>query len=408
MSGLNATPSGERIRIGIFGRRNAGKSSVINALTGQELAIVSPVLGTTTDPVLKNMELLPLGPVTLIDTPGIDDAGELGALRVKKSYEVLNKADLALLVVDAVTGLAEEEKALLGKLHDKAIPTIVVFNKIDQLTAPLPDFSEGLSVPVIGVSAAVGTNIYELKEMMGKLFPNKEEKTLLRDLFAPGDAIILVVPIDKAAPKGRLILPQQQAIRDILDGGGLALVCQPQELGNLIADLHKKPKLVVCDSQVFAEVDKIVPREIPLTSFSILMARYKGDLPLLVDGVERLQQLKDGDQILISEGCTHHRQCNDIGTVKLPQWINQLTGKTFQYHFTSGGHFPEDLSAFQLIVHCGACMLTEREVLYRIQYAHEHQVPITNYGVLIAYIHGILPRTLEPFALELKKNKVGE
>lgn len=389
---LNSTPTSDRVHIGIFGRRNAGKSSLINALTNQKLAIVSDVKGTTTDPVYKTMELLPIGPVVFIDTPGIDDEGELGMQRVKAGYRVLAKTDIALLVSDG-RELSEEDKALLQRIKEKNIPYIVVYNKCEQY----PDFAP-TGNNEIAVSAAEGTNIKELRELIAKQYNCGEEKLrLVGDIIKAGDLVGLVVPIDKAAPKGRLILPQQMAIRDILDAGAVSVVMRESELEQTLAQLGRKPDLVVTDSQAFGMVSKIVPRDIPLTSFSILMARYKGILKQAVAGVRALDDLRDGDTVLISEGCTHHRQCGDIGTVKLPAWINGYTKKELHYEFSSGTEFPEKLDKYSIIVHCGGCMLNEREVRYRLACAEEQCVPMTNYGILIAYVHGILQRSVEPF-----------
>lgn len=389
---LNSTPTSDRVHIGIFGRRNAGKSSLINALTNQKLAIVSDVKGTTTDPVYKTMELLPIGPVVFIDTPGIDDEGELGMQRVKAGYRVLAKTDIALLVSDGKE-LSAEDNALLQRIKEKNIPYIVVYNKCEQY----PDFSP-TGENEIAVSAAEGTNIKELRELIAKQYSCGEEKLrLVGDIIKAGDLVGLVVPIDKAAPKGRLILPQQMAIRDILDAGAVSVVMRESELEQTLAQLGRKPDLVVTDSQAFGMVSKIVPRHIPLTSFSILMARYKGILKQAVAGVRALDDLRDGDTVLISEGCTHHRQCGDIGTVKLPAWINGYTKKELHFEFSSGTEFPERLDKYSLIVHCGGCMLNEREVRYRLACAEEQGVPMTNYGILIAYVHGILQRSVEPF-----------
>lgn len=389
---LNSTPTSDRVHIGIFGRRNAGKSSLINALTNQKLAIVSDVKGTTTDPVYKTMELLPIGPVVFIDTPGIDDEGELGMQRVKAGYRVLAKTDIALLVSDG-RELSEEDKELLQRIKEKNVPYIVVYNKCEQY----PDFAP-TGENEIAVSAAEGTNIKELRELIAKQYSCGEEKLrLVGDIIKAGDLVGLVVPIDKAAPKGRLILPQQMAIRDILDAGAVSVVMRESELEHTLAQLGRKPDLVVTDSQAFGMVSKIVPRDIPLTSFSILMARYKGILKQAVAGVRALDKLNDGDTVLISEGCTHHRQCGDIGTVKLPAWINGYTKKELHFEFSSGTEFPERLDKYSLIVHCGGCMLNEREVRYRLACAEEQGVPMTNYGILIAYVHGILQRSVEPF-----------
>ena len=390
---LHATPSGERVHIAFFGRRNAGKSSLVNAFTGQSLAIVSDVKGTTTDPVSKAMELLPLGPVQIIDTPGIDDVGELGALRVEKTKQVLRKTDLAIVVLDATVPMDQADKALLALIKARELPHILAFNKADLLET-VPESQEN----TIYVSAKTGYHIHELKELAASLAQAAaQERPLVRDLLDPGDTAVLVVPIDKSAPKGRLILPQQQVIRDVLEAGASALVCRDTELSQTLAALAAPPKIVITDSQVFGKVDKLVPPAVPLTSFSILMARYKGDLPLTVAGVAALKTLREGEKVLIAEGCTHHRQCEDIGTVKIPKWLEGYTGKKFQYAFTSGGEFPEDLSSYALVIHCGGCTLNPKEMAARQRLAKEQQVPITNYGVLIAALHGILPRALAPF-----------
>ena len=390
---LNATPSGERVHIAFFGRRNAGKSSLVNAFTGQSLAIVSDVKGTTTDPVSKAMELLPLGPVQIIDTPGIDDVGELGALRVEKTKQVLRKTDLAIVVLDATVPMDQADQALLALIKARELPHILAFNKADLLET-VPESQEN----TIYVSAKTGYHIHELKELAASLAQAAaQERPLVRDLLDPGDTAVLVVPIDKSAPKGRLILPQQQVIRDVLEAGASALVCRDTELSQTLAALAAPPKIVITDSQVFGKVDKLVPPAVPLTSFSILMARYKGDLPLTVAGVAALKTLREGEKVLIAEGCTHHRQCEDIGTVKIPKWLEGYTGKKFQYAFTSGGEFPEDLSSYALVIHCGGCTLNPKEMAARQRLAKEQQVPITNYGVLIAALHGILPRALAPF-----------
>lgn len=389
---LNSTPTSDRVHIGIFGRRNAGKSSLINALTNQKLAIVSDIKGTTTDPVYKTMELLPLGPVVFIDTPGIDDEGELGEQRVKASYRVLAKTDIALLVEED-RELSEEDKALLQRIKEKNIPYIIVYNKCEKYPDLVPTGENE-----IAVSAAKGINITELRELIAKQHDSAGEKVrLVADIIKPGDIVGLVVPIDKAAPKGRLILPQQMAIRDILDAGAVSVVMRESELEQTLAQLGRKPDIVITDSQAFGMVSKTVPCDIPLTSFSILMARYKGILKQAVSGVRGLDRLHDGDRVLISEGCTHHRQCGDIGTVKLPAWIKEYTKKELQFEFSSGTQFPEDLRGYSLIVHCGGCMLNEREVRYRLACAEEQGVPMTNYGILIAYVHGILKRSVEPF-----------
>ena len=400
--GMNQTPTSERVHISFFGKRNAGKSSVINAVTGQDLAIVSSVMGTTTDPVYKSMELLPLGPVVVIDTPGIDDEGELGALRVRKSYQVLNKTDIAILVVDSTTGKGEEEFALLHKFHEKHIPYLVVYNKIDLLSVEeIKNLATSVRAGEVLVSAADGMNIQELKEKIATLKPeDTHQYPLIQDLIEPLDLVILVVPIDKAAPKGRLILPQQQTIRDILERGALSLVVRDTELKSTLDHFLAQgvcPKLVVTDSQAFARVSKDVPENITLTSFSILFARYKGELETQLKGVAALSSIEDGDHILIAEGCTHHRQCGDIGTCKMPEWIRNYTGKEPVFEFTSGTEFPDDVSSYKMVVHCGGCMLNEREMKYRIACCQDQGVPITNYGILIAQVTGILKRSLGPF-----------
>ncbi len=391
---LNTTPSAERIHIGIFGRRNAGKSSIINAITGQKLAIVSHIAGTTTDPVYKAMELLPLGPVMIIDTPGLDDEGELGTLRVKKSLQVLSKTDIAILVTDCTQPLGEWEQQLLKEFQDRRLPYILVRNKADLLAqVPQPEDTH-----ILYVSAEQGTNIYALKERIAELKPVESEKLrIVGDLLDPMDFVILVVPIDKAAPKGRLILPQQQTIRDVLEAGAVSVVVRDCELQDTLKQLGHRPKMVITDSQVFAQVSAITPDDVLLTSFSILMARYKGDLSTVVAGVRAVDTLQDGDKVLISEGCTHHRQCDDIGTVKIPRWLEQFTGKKLEFCFTSGVEFPEDLSPYHMVVHCGGCMLNEKEMKNRLRRAQLQSIPITNYGVLLAYVNGILKRSLEPF-----------
>ena len=399
---MNQTPSSERVHIGFFGRRNAGKSSVLNAVTGQDLAVVSDVKGTTTDPVQKSMELLPLGPVVVIDTPGIDDEGELGALRVKKSYQVLNKSDAAVLVVDASLGLCEEDFAFIEHIQKKQIPYAVAFNKSD--LAPSASLAKDLQylkehqIDFVSVSTADLSGIDTLKEKIATLAKTEDTKLrIVADLIHPSDFVVLVVPIDKAAPKGRLILPQQQTIRDILEADATAIVVKEYELRDTLAHLGKKPRLVITDSQVFAKVSADTPADIMLTSFSILFARYKGNLPALIKGVTALEQIEDGDKILVSEGCTHHRQYDDIGSVKLPRWIRQYTGKEPEFVFSSGTEFPADLSPYKMIVHCGGCMLNEREMKYRLACAKDQDIPMTNYGILIAHIQGILKRSIEPF-----------
>lgn len=397
---LNATPSSERVHIGIFGKRNAGKSSLINAITGQNLAIVSEAKGTTTDPVYKAMELLPLGPVMIIDTPGIDDEGFLGSLRIQKAYQVLNKTDIALVIIDAAVGPSAEDLRLIKRINTKKIPLLIVINKCetineDKKTAYQALLSNG---KLLFVSAEQKLNIFELKEAIAQTVPADENKAqIVADLLSPSDFVVLVVPIDSAAPKGRLILPQQQTIRDILEADAAAIVVKENELTNTLQNLGKRPKLVITDSQVFKKVAAETPADILLTSFSILFARYKGNLQTAVQGVTALDSLEDGDKILIGEGCTHHRQCDDIGTVKLPRWIKEYTGKNPEFIFTSGTEFPLNLSPYKMIIHCGACMLNEREMQYRIKCAADQNIPFTNYGITIAYINGILKRTVEPF-----------
>ena len=389
---LNQTPSANRVHIGFFGLRNAGKSSLVNAVTGQALSIVSDVKGTTTDPVQKAMELLPLGPVVILDTPGLDDTGELGALRVRRAYQALNKTDVAILVVDGTLGLQTEDRAILDRIRAKEIPYLVVYNKGDLKNHPV---TEGWEMPV---SAKDGTGIHALKERIAALAKQQgPERRILGDLISPGDLVVLVTPIDGSAPKGRMILPQVQAIRDGMDAHAACLVTQPEELPGLLAGLKTPPKLVVTDSQAFGTVKNMVPETIPLTSFSILFARYKGILSTAVRGAARLRQLRDGDRVLISEGCTHHRQCNDIGTVKLPGWLEAFSGKRLEFSFTSGTEFPEDLSPYALVIHCGGCMLGEREMVYRMKNAGDQDVPFTNYGTAIAHMNGILKRSLEIF-----------
>lgn len=390
---LNDSPTAERIHIGIFGKRNAGKSSVMNAITGQEIAIVSNIKGTTTDPVYKTMELLPLGPVVIIDTPGLDDDSDLGNARVQKAYQILNKTDIAIIVIDATVGISNEDDSIIERIKEKQIPYLIVYNKVDLLTQDCVTTENEISV-----STTAKTNINELKEMLCKRYPTKEnDRRIIGDLLDPSDFVILIVPIDKAAPKGRLILPQQQTIRDILDSNATAIVVKEYELKETLENLNKKPKIVITDSQVFAKVNADTPNDILLTSFSILFARYKGDLKTVVQGAKVIDSLKDGDKILISEGCTHHRQCDDIGTVKLPRFIKNYTKKEFQFEFTSGMGFPDDLSQYKLIIHCGGCMLNEREMKYRIACANDLSIPITNYGILIAYMQGILKRSVKPF-----------
>lgn len=403
---INETPSGERLHIGIFGRRNAGKSSLINAITGQDLAIVSNVKGTTTDPVKKAMELLPLGPVVLIDTPGLDDEGLLGQKRMEKALQTLRQTDIVILTIPADAALDGLEKTLIQEAKKRGLPFFVVLNKTDlladkkQIEEKEKEIAQALAIPldvIVAVSAGKNEGIHALKEKLATGIPKEQERPLIRDLLSPGDPVVLVVPIDSAAPKGRLILPQQQVIRDSLEVGAVPVVTRDSELAQALQSLGKKPRLIVTDSQVFGAVAKIVPKDIPLTSFSILMARYKGDLEVQIAGAKAIETLQDGDTVLISEGCTHHRQCDDIGTVKMPRWIKEYTGKDLQFAFTSGGEFPKDLSAYAMVVHCGGCTLPLQEMRYRISYGAKQEVAITNYGVMIAYIHGILPRVTEIF-----------
>lgn len=398
---MNSTPRANRVHIGFFGKRNSGKSSLVNAITSQQLAVVSDVKGTTTDPVYKSMELLPIGPVVIIDTAGIDDEGALGELRVQKSRQVLNKTDIAVLVIDATLGIDDYDQELIKLFKEKQISYLTVYNKMD--LGPLLDLSDPKA---IAVSATTGANIEELKNRIAKLDHGAQTKLkIVGDIINPGDFVVLVTPIDKAAPQGRLILPQQQTIRDILEADATAIVVKEHELRGTLENLGKAPKLVVTDSQVFAKAAADTPIDVPLTSFSILFARYKGVLKTAVKGAKALDSLEDKATILISEGCTHHRQCDDIGTVKLPRWIKNHTQSKINFEFTSGGEFPEDLSKYQLIVHCGSCMLNEREVIYRQKCAQDQGVPFTNYGTLIAYMQGILKRSVAMFpeiAMELE------
>lgn len=403
---LNDTPSGERIHIGFFGRRNAGKSSVVNAVTGQELAVVSDTKGTTTDPVSKAMELLPLGPVLIIDTPGFDDEGQLGELRVRKTKQILNKTDIAVLVIDAVEGLKQCDEELLSIFKEKDIPYLLVYNKEDMLKEEQKDSLVEDNNNAVYVSALQKMHIQELKEKLAKQIKTENQTLqLVGDLVQPSDLIILVIPIDSAAPKGRLILPQQQVIRDILEAGGAAICVKETELSKLLTDLGNRPSMVITDSQAFAQVSQVVPKEILLTSFSILMARYKGFLDEAVQGAAAIRQLKDGDRVLISEGCTHHRQCDDIGTVKIPRWLKNYTGKDLTIETSSGREFPENLSPFSLIIHCGGCMLNGREMKYRMKCAKDQHIPFTNYGIAIAHMQGILERSIQVFPDLVKKIK---
>ena len=398
MSNLNQTASADRIHIGFFGLRNAGKSSLVNAVTGQALSVVSDVAGTTTDPVKKAMELLPLGPVVVIDTPGLDDEGTLGELRVQKAREVLATVHIAVLVVDSTKGMTDLDNTLIALFEERKLPYVIALNKCDLLEkAPA---AEGNRYPV---SAATDAGIRELKEAIAAFAKGTgNTRKLVSDLLSPDDLVVLVIPIDEAAPKGRLILPQQNTIRDILDSHCTVVACQDTELTRTLSMLAVKPALVITDSQAFGRVAKNVPADIPLTSFSILFARYKGDLPSLVRGAAALSRLKDGDKVVIAEGCTHHRQCGDIGSVKIPRWVEQFSGAKPVYTFTSGGEFPADLSDYKLIIHCGGCMLNEKEMAHRMEIAEKAGVPMVNYGVAIAHIHGILKQSLAPFPDVLK------
>lgn len=418
--GLQDVSSGERLHIGFFGMRNAGKSSLVNKITGQQLAVVSDVKGTTTDPVKKAMELLPLGPVVIIDTPGVDDEGQLGKLRIEKTQQILGQTDIAVLVVDASVGLREQDEELIMTFTERKIPYIVVYNKADLVTNRADD-SKSVNLDTnnivesentLFVSSVSGEGIQKIKEKLGAFASGmKKQKPLVADMIKEGDIVVLVTPIDESAPKGRLILPQQLTIRDILDKHGIVVTCQDTELVQTLAGLSKAPKMVITDSQVFGKVSRDVPKDVPLTSFSILMARYKGDLEELVKGAAALSKLRNGDKVLISEGCTHHRQCNDIGTVKMPRWIEAFSGikraeagdgkenteSGLQFSFSSGGDFPEDLSPFSVIVHCGGCTLNETEMKHRINRAISAGVPIVNYGIAIAHMHGILKRSVQLF-----------
>jgi len=390
---LNDTASADRIHIGFYGMRNAGKSSLVNAVTGQELSVVSEVKGTTTDPVKKAMELLPLGPVVIIDTPGLDDEGDLGEKRIQKAKRILDQTDIAVLVVDSAVGLSTQDAELIERFKAKKLPYVVAYNKAELLNER-PELDDD----AIYVSAATGENINALKDKLGsfaKLL--QDDKRVVADKLVKGSTVVLVMPIDEAAPKGRVIMPQQQVLRDVLDAHCTAVCCQDTELESTLASLKNQPALVVTDSQVFGVVAKAVPQNVPLTSFSILFARYRGDLAELVRGAAQLKKLKDGDRVLISEGCTHHRQCSDIGTVKMPKWIESFSGAAPKYSFTSGGEYPEDLTQFKLIVHCGGCVLNPAEMKSRIAKAVEQGVPIVNYGIAIAHMHGILRRSLEIF-----------
>lgn len=399
---LNATPRSSRVHIALFGKRNAGKSSIINAITDQEIAIVSDVKGTTTDPVYKSIEILPIGPCVLIDTAGLDDIGELGELRKQKTIEVLNKTDVALVAIDINLGMTDYDKSIIDHVKQKKIPYVIVLNKKDvsDSSSLMEEIRREYKSPVVSISALKREGIKELKEKIIALLPQEEDKfKIVGDLVSPGDFVVLVTPIDKAAPKGRLILPQQQTIRDILESDAMAIVTKEHELKETIENLGKKPKLVITDSQAFLKVAADTPKDIRMTSFSILFARFKGDLIELIRGAKAIDKLKDGDRILISEGCTHHRQADDIGRVKIPRWIRQMTGKKVEFEYTSGTKFTEDVKKYALIVHCGGCMLNRAGMIYRIDSAKEFNVPIVNYGVLIAYVQGIMDRALEPFPL---------
>ena len=410
--GLNDTPSADRIHIGFFGRRNAGKSSIVNAVTGQDLAVVSDVKGTTTDPVYKAMELLPMGPVMIIDTPGFDDEGGLGEMRVRKTKQILNRADIAVLVTDATVPLDSSEEQMLAMFREKKLPHLIVRNKCDLLessprqTVPASpkDTREKQQEKFCFTSALTGQGIHELKERMARLVRTDEEpKYIVGDLVQPRDVVILVVPIDSSAPKGRLILPQQQTIRDLLEADAAAMVVKETELQETLTKLKEPPAMVITDSQVFAKVAEDTPEDVPLTSFSILLARYKGFLEAAVHGAAAIDRLKPGDRVLISEGCTHHRQCEDIGTVKIPHWLQEHLGFPVQFETSSGRDFPENLSPYALVLHCGGCMLTERTMLYRMKCAQDQQIPFTNYGITIAYLQGILRRSLSVFPDLLKE-----
>lgn len=389
---MNETASGQRVHIAFFGRRNAGKSSLVNAVTGQSLAVVSDVAGTTTDLVKKAMEILPLGPVVIIDTPGLDDEGMLGELRVKRAREAMEIADIAVLVVDSSAGMGNDETQILDMLEKKKLPHIIAMNKKDLLT-------ENIELPEngIAVSAMTGENVNELREMLGRMAPkNSQDKKILADIVSKGDTVIMVVPVDSSAPKGRIILPQQNVLRELLDIHARAVVCQDTELAETLEALKEPPALVITDSQVFGKVQKVLPRDVPLTSFSILFARYKGTLDTLIEGTRVLGELKDGDRVLIAEGCTHHRQCEDIGTVKIPGWIKSIIGAEPDFTWSSGNEFPENLGEYKLIIHCGACVMTETAMKSRLERAKEAGVPVVNYGIAIASMHGILARSLEP------------
>lgn len=402
---LSTAPRSERLHIAILGRRNAGKSSLINALTGQEIAVVSPVKGTTTDPVFKAMELLPLGPVVFIDTAGLDDEGDLGELRRKKTLNVINKTDIAVLVIDANHGIGKFEEDIVDAMKRKKLPIIGVINKIDQVLVPdniTVQYSKKWGIPFINVSSTTGEGIDALKNAIIKTAPVEEQRdVIVRDLFSPGDFILLITPIDKSAPKGRLILPQQQTIRDILDGGGIVVMTKEDGIKTILEGLSAKPRLAITDSQVFHAADAAVPHDIPLTSFSILFARYKGDLKEMVRGVQAIPKLGDGDKVLIAEACTHHVQDDDIARVKIPRWLRQKTGKKLELDYASGMGYPENLKDYSLVIHCGGCMLNQREMKNRIKQAVDAGVPIVNYGAFIAYVQGILGRALQPFGYKI-------
>lgn len=388
---LTETTSGERVHIGFFGLRNAGKSSVVNAVTGQELSVVSAHKGTTTDPVKKAMEILPLGPVVIIDTPGFDDEGDLGELRVKKTKETLSHTDVAVLIIDSTAGLSETDRILISLFEEKKIPYIKAFNKCDLIEKREED-------DAIYVSAMTGEGINALKDKIAELGGReKTEKYIVADILKPNDTVVLVIPIDAAAPKGRIILPQQNVLRELLNIHCSVVCCQDTELAHTLSELKEKPALVITDSQAFERVSKQTPPDILLTSFSILFARYKGDLRKTVEAAKSLSSIKDGDRVLISEGCTHHRQCGDIGTVKMPNWVKNFTKSEPKFEFTSGGSFPDDLSCYKAVIHCGGCMLNEKEMHSRIERCEKSGVPMVNYGIAIAYMHGILKRSLEPF-----------
>ncbi|NLD48837.1 MAG: [FeFe] hydrogenase H-cluster maturation GTPase HydF [Clostridiaceae bacterium] len=402
---MNSTPVSERMHIAIFGRRNAGKSSLINALTGQELAVVSDVPGTTTDPVYKTMELLPVGPVVIIDTAGMDDEGELGSLRVEKTNDVLRKTNFAIVVVSALEGITDFELDFIRKVKEKGIPVVCAVNKLDLKSLDQGDMEEirsRVGIPVIGVSSLLKTGIEELKKAISdNAVYEDRDLSICGDLISPGDFVVLVTPIDKAAPKGRLILPQQQTIRDIIEKDAMAVITKEYELKETIENLGKRPSLVITDSQAFLKVSADVPEDIPLTSFSILFARYKGELMEMVRGLKRIESLKSGSRVLVVEGCTHHRQADDIGKVKIPRWVRQLSGGEIEFEWASGNFFPKDIKKYDLIIHCGGCMLNNKEMQYRINFSKENNVAITNYGMLIAYVQGILKRALAPFPATL-------